>query len=251
MKSFPQGGLAVVIGACGGIGKALVHALERSTTFAATIGFSRSSGPALDLHNESNIAACAEHVARAGVPRLILDATGVLHSMQLQPEKRWRELDAMQMTEAFAINAIGPALLMKHFLPLLPRDGKSAFATLSARVGSIGDNRLGGWYSYRASKAALNQFVRTAAVELKYRQPEAICVALHPGTVHTPLSLPFSKGGSTCNRRKLRPSAFWQLSINCAPMTPVDFLTSAETACHGKHGHPATQATTHTKKEHL
>lgn len=195
MESFPQGGLAVVIGACGGIGKSLVHALERSTAFAATISFSRSSGPALDLHNESNIAACAEHVARAGVPRLILDATGVLHSMQLQPEKRWRDLDAMQMTEAFAVNAIGPALLMKHFLPLLPRDGKSAFATLSARVGSIGDNRLGGWYSYRASKAALNQFVRTAAVELKYRQPEAICVALHPGTVHTPLSLPFSKGG--------------------------------------------------------
>lgn len=93
------------------------------------------------------------------------------------------------------MNAIGPALLMKHFLPLLPRQGRSVFATLSARVGSIGDNRLGGWYGYRASKAALNQFVRTAAIELGRRQPAAICVALHPGTVATSLSAPFVKAG--------------------------------------------------------
>ena len=99
------------------------------------------------------------------------------------------------MAEAFAINAIGPALLMKHFLPLLPRGGKSVFATLSARVGSIKDNRLGGWYSYRASKAALNQFVRTAAVELGRSHREALCVALHPGTVDTPLTSPFRKAG--------------------------------------------------------
>ena len=97
------------------------------------------------------------------------------------------------MARSFALNAIGPALIMKHVLPLLPREGKAVFATLSARVGSIGDNRLGGWYSYRASKAALNQLVRTASIELRCRQPEAICVALHPGTVDTPLSSPFSK----------------------------------------------------------
>ncbi len=99
------------------------------------------------------------------------------------------------MARAFAVNAIGPALLMKHFLPLLPRQGRSVFATLSARVGSIGDNRLGGWYSYRASKAALNQLMRTAAVELGRRQPAALCVALHPGTVATRLSAPFAKAG--------------------------------------------------------
>ena len=99
------------------------------------------------------------------------------------------------MAQAFAINAIGPALLFKHFLPLLPRNGKSVFATLSARVGSIGDNRLGGWFSYRASKAALNQIVRTAAVELGRSHREAICVALHPGTVDTRLTLPFRKAG--------------------------------------------------------
>ena len=127
--------------------------------------------------------------------RLIIDASGILHGDGLSPEKSWRDLDATQMTRAFAVNAIGPALLMKHFLPLLPRQGRSVFATLSARVGSIGDNRLGGWYSYRASKAALNQFVRTAAIELGRRQPAALCVALHPGTVTTSLSSPFVKAG--------------------------------------------------------
>ena len=97
------------------------------------------------------------------------------------------------MSRAFALNAIGPALIMKHFLPLLPRAKRAVFATLSARVGSIGDNRLGGWYSYRASKAALNQLVRTAAIELTRSHPQAICVALHPGTVDTQLSAPFAK----------------------------------------------------------
>ena len=99
------------------------------------------------------------------------------------------------MARAFAINAIGPALLMKHLLPLLPRTGRSVFATLSARVGSIGDNRLGGWYSYRASKAALNQIVRTAAIELGRSRPDALCVAIHPGTVATRLSQRFAKSG--------------------------------------------------------
>jgi NAD(P)-dependent dehydrogenase (short-subunit alcohol dehydrogenase family) len=111
------------------------------------------------------------------------------------PERSWREVDAAAMARAFAVNAIGPALLMKHFLPLLPRRGRSVFATLSARVGSIGDNRLGGWYSYRASKAALNQLVRTASIELRRRAPEAVCVALHPGTVATGLSAPFARAG--------------------------------------------------------
>ena len=99
------------------------------------------------------------------------------------------------MAKAFALNAIGPALIMKHILPLLPREGRSVFATLSAKVGSIGDNSLGGWYSYRASKAALNQLLRTAAIECSRTRPEAICVALHPGTVETGLSSPFARTG--------------------------------------------------------
>ena len=106
-----------------------------------------------------------------------------------------QDAESRTLAQAFAINAIGPALLMKHFLPLLPRDRRALFATLSAKVGSIGDNRLGGWYAYRASKAALNQLVRTASVELRRSRPQAICVALHPGTVDTGLSAPFAKSG--------------------------------------------------------
>ena len=195
MNSFLPHGLAVVIGASGGIGLALAHALNSSGNFAGTIALGRASQPPLDLQDEETIAVCAATIAQQGDVRLVIDATGVLHADGMQPEKSWQQLSAAHMAHAFAINAIGPALLMKHFLPLLPREGKAVFATLSARVGSIGDNRLGGWYSYRASKAALNQLVKTAAVELARRVPSAVCVALHPGTVATPLSSPFSKTG--------------------------------------------------------
>lgn len=196
LSSLPPGGLAVVIGSTGGIGAALLAQLQIEGRFASVIGFSRSSSPALDLCDEASIARAARHVAELGGElRLIIDATGLLHWGPLQPEKSWQQLDPAQMAQAFAINAIGPALLMKHFLPILPRHGKSTFATLSAKVGSIGDNQLGGWYSYRASKAALNQLVHTAAIELRRRHPEAVCVAVHPGTVHTALSAPFAKTG--------------------------------------------------------
>ena len=187
--------IAVVIGATGGIGNALMHALAQDAAYNAVIGLSRSSTPPLELTSEASIAAAAAFINGQGTPRLIIDATGVLQSETIKAEKSWRELDAAQMAQSFAINAIGPALVMKHFLPLLPRDGRAVFATLSARVGSIGDNRLGGWYSYRASKAALNQLVRTAAIELNRRSPNAVCVALHPGTVDTGLSASFAKTG--------------------------------------------------------
>ena len=140
----------------------------------------------------------ADLVAGTGTAlRLVVDATGFLHGPDAMPEKSWRDLDPDRMARAFAVNAIGPALILKHFLPLLPYAGQSVFATLSAKVGSIADNRLGGWYSYRSSKAALNQIVRTAAVELGRLRPDAICVALHPGTVDSPLSAPFAKDGLT------------------------------------------------------
>ena len=125
----------------------------------------------------------------------MIDATGFLYDAEVEPEKSLRQLTPEHLAKAFAVNAIGPALLMKHFLPLMPRRERAVFATLSAKVGSIGDNHLGGWYSYRASKAALNQLVRTAAIELRRTAPNAICVALHPGTVDTRLSEPFSKSG--------------------------------------------------------
>ena len=187
--------LAVVVGGGGGVGAAVVAALREAGGHDEVLALGRRSSPALDLLEEASIAAAAAAVRARGVPTLVFDATGFLHGAGMEPEKSWRELDAAHLAHAFAINAIGPALLMKHFLPLLPRDRRAVFATLSARVGSIGDNRLGGWYAYRASKAALNQLVRTAAVELRRSRPQAICVALHPGTVDTGLSAPFAKSG--------------------------------------------------------
>jgi len=208
IPSLPPGGACVVVGASGGIGHALAEAASASGAFARVLRLSRSGAPVADsapqitadITDEASVKAAAAAVADAsrGTPlRLVLDATGFLHDDTHRPEKSWRELDPAHLAKAFAVNAIGPALLMKHFLPLLPREGKAVFATLSAKVGSIADNRLGGWYAYRASKAALNQLVRTAAVELARRRPDAIAVALHPGTVDTRLSQPFAKAGLT------------------------------------------------------
>ena len=191
LGSFDRTGVAVVYGASGGVGSALVAALEASGHFRAVLGYGRHTAVPIDLLDEASLARAAAHAAEAGDIRLAIDATGLLAAPGESPEKSWRELDAARQAQAFAVNAIGPALLMKHLLPRLPRTGKAAFATLSARVGSIGDNRLGGWYAYRASKAALNQLVRTAAIELSRRAPAALCVALHPGTVAPPLSARF------------------------------------------------------------
>ena len=195
LDSFPPGGAAVVFGAGGGIGGALMEALRGSDRFGAVMGFGRNSTPPIDLLDEESLERAAALMAEQGEPRLVIDATGFLHDSTQGPEKNWRQLDPAKLARAFAINAIGPALIMKHVLPKLPKSGKSVFLTLSARVGSIGDNRLGGWYAYRASKAALNQLVRTASVELARQSPGAICAAYHPGTVATSLSRPFSAGG--------------------------------------------------------
>lgn len=180
-----------MIGAGGGIGAALVTALAGPDM----VCIGRTTVPAIELTEEASIAAAAGVLRQSAPFGRIIDATGALTIDGRGPEKRLGELDAAAMAKAFAINAIGPALLIKHFSELLPRTGRAVFATLSARVGSIGDNRLGGWYSYRASKAALNQILRTAAVEVARRRPEALLLALHPGTVRTGLSAPFTSPG--------------------------------------------------------
>lgn len=190
-----QEAVAVVFGAGGGIGSALVEAVTASQAFPKVLALGRNTIPPCDLLDETSIASCVAVAAGMGELRLVLDATGFLHDGNQGPEKSWRQINAAHMARSFAINAIGPALIMKHVLPALPRSGRAVFATLSARVGSIGDNRLGGWYSYRASKAALNQIVRTAAIELGRHSPDALCVALHPGTVATALSAPFRATG--------------------------------------------------------
>ncbi len=191
---------AVVIGSSGGIGRALVEALVADGT-ETVHGLSRSGTAAagersgrIDIRHEESVAAAAERVRESGPVDLVLVATGLLHDDRVSPEKTYRGLSADALAEYFAVNAIGPALVAKHFLPLLPRDRRAVFACLSARVGSIGDNRLGGWYGYRASKAALNMLIRTWSIEVARTRPQVICVGLHPGTVDTGLSAPFQAG---------------------------------------------------------
>jgi len=179
---------SLVIGGTGGVGRALVALIGQS---GAVVGLGRRTDPPVELTDEASLAHAAAVLRAQGPFARIIDATGALTIDGVGPEKRLADLDPAVLARAFAVNAIGPALLMKHFSGLLPRSGRCVFATLSARVGSIEDNFLGGWYGYRASKAALNQFVRTASVEIARKRPEAVVLALHPGTVRTELSAPF------------------------------------------------------------
>jgi NAD(P)-dependent dehydrogenase (short-subunit alcohol dehydrogenase family) len=156
-------GSSIVFGASGGMGAAFCAALG-----PACLGLSRASTPAFDLTDEPSIAAAAAFVAQnMPAPTMMIDATGFLHGQGFMPEKSLAALTSAHMELSFRLNAIGPALLAKHFLPLLPRGERAVFVTLSAKVGSIGDNAAGGWYSYRAAKAALNQLIHTAAIELR------------------------------------------------------------------------------------
>ena len=192
--------LAVVIGSGGGLGAALLARLEGDANYTRVIGLSRSTEVSVNYLDEASIAGAAEFVASqctaSGLElRLLVVATGFLHGKQGQPERSFTQLDGAYLSQVFQINTLGPALVMKHFLPLMPKTGRCMAGFLSAKVGSIGDNALGGWYGYRASKAALNQLVKTASVELTRRNKDSICVSLHPGTVATALSEPFAKTG--------------------------------------------------------
>lgn len=195
-------GTAYIFGASGGLGKALCKALaERHPDWIIYAGY-RSAIPDLpsscrpfwfDLRDEQSIQSAAQAVGADRQLNLVIVATGVLQTDQVLVEKSARAIDPEAMAQVFAINTIGPALIAKHFLPLLRGPERAVFAAISARVGSIQDNRLGGWHSYRASKAALNMLVRNFAIELGRTNPNAIAVALHPGTVDTPLSQPFQR----------------------------------------------------------
>lgn len=195
-------GRALVFGGAGGIGGALVTALAGAgwSVAAGARRWPDAAAPpdverfTFDLLDEASIARAAQ--AQAGrPPSLVLVATGrLVFADGGTPEKSYRELDSGHLSQAFAVNAIGPALVAKHTLPLFPRDRRAVFAALSARVGSIGDNRLGGWHAYRASKAALNMLLRNLAVELGRTHKRAVVAGLHPGTVDTALSRPFQRG---------------------------------------------------------
>ena len=195
-QTFPANGIALVLGASGGIGAAVFDLLRRDRTFLKVIPASRFTKPKLDFKDEQSIKDLAEVVKSSeGDLRLVFDATGVLHSDYFLPEKNLKSISTDNLYENFMVNAIGPILCLKHLAPLFPKQGKSVFVSLSARVGSISDNFLGGWYSYRASKTALNQLVKTASVELARSLPSHVSVLLHPGTVSTRLSQPFTKSG--------------------------------------------------------
>lgn len=195
--TLPTGGLAVVVGASGTIGRAMTERLRDDARFADVVTLSRRSDPPLDLTDEASIEAAAASVKeRDEEVRLLIIATGFLHDDEQAPEKTWRHLDPQKLARSFALNAAGPALVLKHFLPLLPRKGRVVVGTMSARAGSISENDLGGWYGYRASKAALNQIVRSAAAELGRKNKESVCISLHPGHVESPLSAPFGSGGN-------------------------------------------------------
>ncbi len=185
---------AVIVGATGGIGAAIANALEADSHFDSIIRFSRSGKTpvAVDVTSEASIQAAADWMRDNRIaPSLIFVATGLLHDGFRGPEKSLRQLDADWLMKTYQVNAIGPALVAKHFLPLMNRKEITKFAVLSARVGSISDNRLGGWYGYRASKAALNMLIRNLAIEWSRKNDQSIVVALHPGTVDTALSKPF------------------------------------------------------------
>ncbi|MCQ4243254.1 SDR family NAD(P)-dependent oxidoreductase [Stutzerimonas stutzeri] len=190
LESFPEGFRALVIGASGGIGDALVDALRSDSRCASVVVLSRSTVPPLDLTDPASIEQAAASVAEQGPFHLIINAAGVLHGADFMPEKRLADLNQNQLLATFQINTFGPALVLRHFNGLLDRQ-RGVLAMLSAKVGSIGDNRLGGWYSYRASKAALNMLTKTASIEVRRSQPNAVLLALHPGTVNSNLSQPF------------------------------------------------------------
>lgn len=190
MQSFPKPFHALVIGSSGGIGTAFLQILKTHPQCACAIGLHRASQPAISFEDEASIAAAAEELRQFAPFHLIINAAGVLHTDEWMPEKKLADLHFAQLQKTFQINTFGPALVLRYFTPLLDKE-RGVMAMLSAKVGSIGDNRLGGWYSYRASKAALNMLVKTASIELKRSHPNAVCVAVHPNTVNTPLSKPF------------------------------------------------------------
>ena len=189
LKSLGTAYRALVLGASGTLGRAFVEALQADTACVEVVGLSRSSQPAFRLEDEASIAAAARTLH--GPFHLIIDATGALTIDGQGPEKHLGALNATQLARAFEINTIGPALLLKHFVPLLVTEQRGIYAKLSARVGSISDNRKGGWYGYRAAKAALNMVLQTTAIEVARKRPQLVVVAMQPGTVASNLSAPF------------------------------------------------------------
>jgi NAD(P)-dependent dehydrogenase (short-subunit alcohol dehydrogenase family) len=202
---------ALVIGASGGIGAAL--AAELSARGATVKGLSRSRD-GLDVTDPTSVSRVMG--ALEGPFDTVIVATGILAAASHAPERSLDAIEAEAMAQTFAVNAIGPALILAHVAKLLPREGRAVVGVLTARVGSIGDNRMGGWHSYRASKAAANQIVRGAAIEIGRKRKEAVVVALHPGTVETPFTAAYSG-----HRKMSAPEAAGKLLEVLEVLTPA------------------------------
>ena len=190
MHSLPEGYRALIIGSSGTIGSAFLELLQADPRCGQVIGIHRHSSPAIDYADESSIGMAAQALESSGPFHLIIHTIGVLHTDAWSPEKKLADLSYGQLAAIHQINAFGPALTLAKFSTLLSKDN-AIMAVISAKVGSIEDNRLGGWYSYRASKAALNMLLKTTAIELRRTQPNTKLIALHPGTVNSQLSKPF------------------------------------------------------------
>ena len=212
LDSFPAGFNALIVGGSRGIGHALVRALLRNPRCGSVTTSRRGQAPddlqasaiddcrlsivTLDVTDEPSIEKAAASIRATGRPlHLLVCTVGVLHDAEgLSPERRLEDIRPENLLRSFQVNALGPMLVARHFAPLLSHGNRAVFASLSARVGSIGDNRLGGWYAYRASKAAQNQLMRTFSIEMARRAPQLTVLSLHPGTVDTGLSKPFQAG---------------------------------------------------------
>ncbi len=199
-ESLGQNLRVAVVGASGGIGAALVEQLITSDQVAQVHALSRQIKPhpsskvsnlAFDFTDEDSLEASAQVLAEAGPLDIVILATGLLQGNGIAPEKNLRALSFEGFEKSFMTNAIGPAMTARYFLPLMRRDGKAVFAALSARVGSISDNHIGGWYAYRSAKAALNMILKTLSIEMGRRFKNLIIIGLHPGTVDTKFSKPF------------------------------------------------------------
>lgn len=201
LSSFDNNLQVCVIGASGGIGHCLVKKLDKEQRVKSIYAFSRKEitpisekviNHHIDIISEDSVKKASSHIKNQSID-LVVVATGILHDDGIDPEKRISDLNPMNMRKLYEVNTIGPAMIAKYFIPLLDSTKKSVFAVLSARVGSIKDNSLGGWASYRASKAALNMIIKTISIETTRKAPNSIIVGLHPGTVDTNLSKPFQK----------------------------------------------------------
>jgi NAD(P)-dependent dehydrogenase (short-subunit alcohol dehydrogenase family) len=221
MNSLGYGYRALVIGASGALGAAFCELLNEDPRCSVVRELGRNSAPGLDLEKPDSIASAAAELAEEAPYQLILHAAGLLHREDIKPEKSYTSIEADALQAIFQVNTLGPALILRHFLPLL--DARGAMAVLSAKVGSIGDNRLGGWYAYRASKAALNMLIKTAAIELARTRPQTRLLTLHPGTVISGLSQPF-KGASAARPASLAARELLSLIDRLAPADSGNFF---------------------------